>query len=77
MILHPLRAFREAKGLTLEQFGRVFSVDKSTVMRWENGSIPGERVLGVCKFTGISPHQLRPDLYPDPQIAVCDNGDNP
>lgn len=64
MSLHPLRAFREAKGLTLAQFGRLFAVDKSTVMRWEDGKIPAERVLPVCKFTGIPPHNLRPDLYP-------------
>lgn len=69
MSLHPLRAFREAKGLTLEQFGRVFAVDKSTVMRWEGGKIPAERVPPVCKFTGICPHELRPDLYPVPAPA--------
>lgn len=70
MSLHPLRSFRAAKGLTLEQFGRVFAVNKTTVMRWEDGKIPAERVLPVCKFTGLSPHILRPDLYPVPETAA-------
>jgi transcriptional regulator with XRE-family HTH domain len=69
MPLHPLRAFREAKGLTLEQLGRVFAVDKSTVMRWEGGKIPAERVPPLSKFTGIRPHDLRPDLYAAPEPA--------
>ena len=55
MSIHPLRAFRIAKRLTLEQVGRVFAVDKSTVMRWEGGNIPAERVLPVSKFAGIRP----------------------
>jgi DNA-binding transcriptional regulator YdaS (Cro superfamily) len=38
-------------------------------MRWEGGKIPAERVPPVCKFTGICPHELRPDLYPVPAPA--------
>ena len=72
MSQHPLRAFRQAKGLTLEQFGRVFAVDKSTVMRWEDGKIPAERVLPICKFTGIFPHDLRPDLYAVPEVEAAE-----
>lgn len=69
---HPLRAFRKAKGLTLAQLGRVFAVNKSTVMRWERRQIriPAERVLPVSKFTGIGAHELRPDLYPEPARAA-------
>lgn len=69
--LHPIRAYRDEKGLTLEQFGAEFGVDKSTVKRWEMGSIPAERVRSISEFTGISQHDLRPDLWDAPAPAMA------
>ena len=60
----PLTTYRKANDLTLEQFGESFGVNKSTVLRWEEGAIPAERVLSLEKATGVSRHDLRPDLYP-------------
>lgn len=60
----PLRAYRGRTKLTLEQLGAILSVDKSTVMRWELRRVPAERVLEVERVTGVSRHELRPDLYP-------------
>ncbi|EJD7033612.1 helix-turn-helix domain-containing protein [Enterobacter hormaechei] len=28
--------------------------------------IPAERVLPIYGVTGVTPHELRPDLYPNP-----------
>jgi transcriptional regulator with XRE-family HTH domain len=60
-----LRKYRTASKMTLEEFGVALGgVNKSTVLRWEKGEIPAERVLPLSKFTGIAPHELRPDIYP-------------
>lgn len=40
-------------------------VSYQAVQRWErSGSLPAERVLEVENATGVSRHDLRPDLYP-------------
>jgi len=31
----------------------------------ERGKVPASRVLSVEKYTGVSRHRLRPDLYPE------------
>ena len=33
--------------------------------------IPAERVLDIERVTGISRHELRPDLYPAPQESAA------
>ena len=63
--VHPIRAYRHAQGLTLEQLGATFGVDKSTVKRWEMGNIPAERVPSIVEKTGIPHRDLRPDLWPE------------
>jgi DNA-binding transcriptional regulator YiaG len=67
----PLRAYRGRTKLTLEQLGAILSVDKSTVMRWELRRVPAERVLEVERVTGVSRHELRPDLYPAPTAGAA------
>ena len=65
MKLSPITAYRNAKGLTLEQFAARIPVNKTTVMRWEEGRVPAERVLDIERATGIPRHELRPDLFED------------
>jgi DNA-binding transcriptional regulator YdaS (Cro superfamily) len=62
--INPIRAYRARGDVTLEQFGAQFGVNKSTVLRWESGLLPAERVLEIERITGIPRHELRPDLYP-------------
>lgn len=52
--------------MTMETFGAMFvpPVNKSTVSRWADGKIPAERVLEIERISGVSRHDLRPDLYP-------------
>jgi transcriptional regulator with XRE-family HTH domain len=64
MIRSPLRGYRDRSNLTLEQLGMLLGVNKSTVLRWENGRVPAERLAEVEAMTGVSRHDLRPDLYP-------------
>lgn len=58
----PLAQYREANRKTLDELGTALGVDKSTMLRWERGRVPAERVLDVERLTGISRDVLRPDL---------------
>ena len=64
MTEHPITAYRTKNNVTLEKFGEPFSVNKTTVLRWEYRGVPAERVLEIERVHGISRHELRPDLYP-------------
>jgi hypothetical protein len=64
---NPLRRYRCDANLTLETLARSFNVNKTTVLRWEEGRIPAERVVDVECVTGIPRHELRPDLYRRPE----------
>jgi hypothetical protein len=63
----PLTRFRLAQTpkVTLEMLGSRFAppLHKATILRWERSGIPAERVLEVERITGVSRHQLRPDLF--------------
>ena len=61
----PLTRYRAAHGLTLEAVAEAIGVNKSTVLRWEDGGIPAERIIQLEQATGIPRHELRPDLYPE------------
>lgn len=67
----PLEQYRDAASRTLADLAGDFGVDKSTVLRWETGKVPADRVLEVERITGISRHQLRPDIFgPAPTVAA-------
>ena len=59
----PLRKYRDQTGKTLAALAEVLSVNKSTVLRWEEGKVPVERIADVERETGISRHDLRPDIF--------------
>jgi DNA-binding transcriptional regulator YdaS (Cro superfamily) len=50
---------------SMEAAGRKLGVNKSTILRWENGDrrIPAERVREVSRITGLAPEVLRPDIF--------------
>ena len=44
-----------------------------SVSRWKNryqGMVPADRVLQIYAATGVTPHELRPDLYPNPSDGL-------
>ncbi len=51
------------KGLRLSDLARMTQVNKATVTRWAQRSVPLTRVYQVEEKTGISRHQLRPDFF--------------
>jgi DNA-binding transcriptional regulator YdaS (Cro superfamily) len=51
-------------------FARLHDVKQPTVWNWlKNKRIPAEFVLATEKETGISRHDLRPDIYPRESAA--------
>ncbi|MDT4842936.1 putative antitoxin of bacterial toxin-antitoxin system, YdaS/YdaT [compost metagenome] len=60
----PTRAALAAGGQSA--LARALKIKPQAVQNWcAVGRIPAERVLSVEAVTGISRHELRPDLYPD------------
>jgi DNA-binding transcriptional regulator YiaG len=59
---NPIKAFRASRSMSLEQFGALFGVHKTTAMRWEEHQVPAARALEIEQKTGIPASQLRPDL---------------
>ncbi|WP_260925380.1 transcriptional regulator [Novosphingobium sp. 9] len=61
-------ALREVRACfeTEQAMADAFSVTQPTVWRWLNQSkqLPAEKVLLAEKLTGVSRHDLRPDIYP-------------
>jgi DNA-binding transcriptional regulator YdaS (Cro superfamily) len=51
--------------VSMEAFGALFDppVHKATVLRWEAGRVPAERVAEIARRTGIARWRLRPDLF--------------
>ncbi|EKP1098584.1 transcriptional regulator [Enterobacter hormaechei] len=45
--------------------GALIGVSKMAVSLWRRNGVPAERVLQLFSATGVTPHELRPDLYPN------------
>ncbi|HAP0139826.1 TPA: helix-turn-helix domain-containing protein [Escherichia coli] len=57
------------KGLSQAGIARLIGLPQQVVSRWANGhQVPASRVLQLCEIMEweISPHELRPDIYPNP-----------
>lgn len=67
-----LKKYRVENDVTLAEIAKKLSVNKSTVLRWERGdvAIPPQRLRTLERLTGISRHDLRPDLYPKDEAAA-------
>ncbi len=47
-----------------------------TVNRWikrYNGEVPSDFVIPIFMATGVTPHELRPDLHPTPMSGIPEN----
>ena len=69
MTISPLRTYRETSKLTLEKLGADFGVHKTTILRWEEGGVPVDRLADVERVTGIPRQKLRPDIFGEVQPA--------
>lgn len=79
-----LRAFMTA----LEQASRIMGsarnlasslgVSTAAISKWKvhyDSKVPPHRVIPIFKLTGVTPHELRPDLYPNPTDGLNMNVD--
>lgn len=46
------------------ELARKIGVSDVAILYWERGQVPAGRVLEVERLTGVSRHELRPDIYP-------------
>lgn len=63
----PAAALRRAVKMVQSQqaFAGILGVTQPAVSKWiTKGELPAEHVLKVELETGVSRHELRPDLYP-------------
>ncbi|NIG76750.1 helix-turn-helix domain-containing protein [Klebsiella sp. Ap-873] len=47
----------------------LLGIKPQSLNRWikrYNGIVPSDRVFPIFNATGVTPHELRPDLYPNP-----------
>lgn len=61
------------KAGTATRLAELLTVSAMTVSHWRNryqGVVPADRVLPIYAATGVTPHELRPDLYPNPSDGV-------
>ncbi|HIC8950478.1 TPA: transcriptional regulator [Klebsiella pneumoniae] len=48
-------------------------VSSMTISHWKHrhgGAVPQSRVFQIFRVTGVTPHELRPDLYPNPNDGL-------
>lgn len=62
------RAAKEAGGLG--ELAKGLGITHNSFYSWQR--VPAARVLEIERLTGISRHELRPDLYPAPTPAHMD-----
>ncbi|MHA1181680.1 YdaS family helix-turn-helix protein [Enterobacter ludwigii] len=51
------------------KLGLALGVTSMSVSHWKNrdhGVVPPSHILSIYRMTGVTPHELRPDLYPNP-----------
>lgn len=68
--MNTLRAYMARNQVTQRQLAGHLSVTQGLIHQWLSGhrKVSAEKVLAVCEAAGwqVSPHQLRPDIYPNP-----------
>tara|TARA_Y100000310_G_scaffold334257_1_gene413677 strand:+ start:1447 stop:1662 length:216 start_codon:yes stop_codon:yes gene_type:complete len=66
----PLVRYRREHSITQAALAEGLGILPPALSKWENGRVPAERVLEVEQFTGVSRHELRPDIYPIESTAA-------
>ncbi|QHP80675.1 Rha family transcriptional regulator [Pectobacterium odoriferum] len=51
------------------KLAELLGISSMAISHWKRrheGAIPSNHVLAIYNATGVTPHELRPDLYPNP-----------
>ncbi|BBJ59174.1 hypothetical protein EAS17NKHM_025700 [Enterobacter asburiae] len=62
------------------QLARDIGLSRSSVNRWIhkfNGRVPPDHLIQIYQLTGVTPHELRPDLHPTPMSGIPENATPP
>lgn len=61
----PIKSWRQQAGRSADAVAKEAGVTLAMWSRWETGArqVPAGRVLDVERITGISRHELRPDVF--------------
>ena len=62
---HPLRAYRDAEGMSADELARKLKVSEISIRSYENGARQPSalRAIDFEKRIGIPREELRPDLF--------------
>lgn len=60
-------AIRAIKAIGLGPLSKRLGISKQAVSLWQWKGVPAERVLAVEAATGVSRHELRPDVFGPPE----------
>jgi DNA-binding transcriptional regulator YdaS (Cro superfamily) len=60
--MDQLKSYFDAERGRLTRLAEMLAISPAAVSQWDR--VPAERVLEVERATGVSRHELRPDLYP-------------
>ncbi|HEJ7828031.1 MULTISPECIES: transcriptional regulator [Serratia] len=69
-----IKNFRSASGLA-----KALEVTPMTVSQWrhrDKGKVPERHLMKIYELTGITPHELRPDIHPNPTSGLPLNINN-
>lgn len=64
------------KARSVRKLGAMIGVSGMAVSSWRTkyqGIVPAKRVIPIHYATGVLPHELRPDLYPNPTDGIPAN----
>lgn len=75
----PMKTSTQKKMLAIcsqAELGRRLNRRAQTVNGWFKNKVPGELVVRVSKAVDwqVTPHELRPDLYPNPADGLPQEG---
>ena len=61
----PIKTWRQRVNRSADEVAKEAGVTLAMWSRWETGSrqLPASRVLDIERITGISRHELRPDVF--------------
>ncbi len=68
--MNALRKYLNEERGRGSDLAREVIVTPGAIWQWADSQVPAERVLEVERVTGISRHDLRPDLYPREEQAA-------
>lgn len=57
-----MKVIAETDGLSAV-VAKALKISRQAISQWRR--VPAERVLTVAPLIGLSPHQIRPDIYPE------------